>query len=108
MSFFQVNVDPTASAYAKAEALADKLRQERVLLLLDGVEPLQDSSGEMKDQALKALLQELDTHNAGLVLCTTRIPINDIPPDDDRSLSWDLDNLSPEAGVAYLRKKVFS
>ena len=101
-------MDPTASAYAKAEAFADKLRQERVLLLLDGVEPLQDASGDMKDQALKALLQELDTHNADLVLCTTRIPINDIPPDDDRSLSWDLDNLSPEAGVAYLRKKVFS
>ena len=97
-------MDPTASAYAKAEAFADKLRQERVLLLLDGVEPLQDASGDMKDQALKALLQELDTHNAGLVLCTTSIRLTDLPDDGDRARSWDLDNLSPAAGLAYLRR----
>ena len=104
LKWFGVNVEVTASPWEKASALAERLCQERVLLLLDGVEPLQDASGEMKDQALKALLKDLDTHNAGLVLCTTRIPINDIPPDDDRALSWDLDNLSPEASVAYLRK----
>ena len=97
-------MDPTASAYAKAEALAEKFRQDKVLLLLDGVEPLQDSSGDMKDQALKALLQELDTHNAGLALCTTRVRLTDLPDDGDRARSWDLDNLSPEAGLAYLRK----
>lgn len=104
LSFFAVNVDPGASAYAKAEALADKLRQEKALLLLDGVEPLQDANGEMKDQALKALLQELDTHNVGLVLCTTRIRLTDLPDDGDRARSWDLDNLSPAAGLAYLRR----
>ena len=104
LRFFAVNVDPGASAYAKAEALAEKFRHDKVLLLLDGVEPLQDSSGDMKDQALKALLQELDTHNAGLVLCTTRVRLTDIPDDGDRALSWDLDNLSPEASLAYIRK----
>ncbi len=102
--FFKIDIAPTASVYAKADALAEKLRQERVLLLLDGVEPLQDSSGDLKDQALKALLQELDTHNAGLVLCTTRYRINELPDDSGRVLSWNLDNLSPEASLAYLRK----
>jgi tetratricopeptide (TPR) repeat protein len=89
--------------WAKAEALADHLRKERVLLLLDGCEPLQDAAGDMKDGALKALLQELDAQNKGLVVCTTRVRINDVPDDPPRAQSIDLDNLDPEHGAAYLR-----
>jgi hypothetical protein len=92
----------TTSIYAKAEAIANRLRQERLLLLLDGVEPLQDSSGALRDTALKALLQELDTANRGLVVCTTRVRM-DIPDDPPRVLSLNLDNLTPEQGAEYLR-----
>src|SRR5206468_2068008 len=50
----------------------------------------------------KALLQELDTSNRGVVLCTTRVRL-DIPDDPPRALSLDLDNLTPEQGAEYLR-----
>src|ERR1017187_737829 len=103
LRFFKLAVEPTASVYAKAEALADHLRKERVLLLLDGCEPLQDAAGDMKDSALKALLQELATQNKGLVVCTTRVRINDVPDDPPRAQSIDLDNLDPEHGAEYLR-----
>ena len=103
LTFFGITVPPTASVYTKAEAIAQRLREERVLLILDGIEPLQDSSGALRDQALKALLQELATKNRGLVLCTTRVRIEDVPDDDPRALSIDLDNLDPEHGAEYLR-----
>ena len=103
LTFFGITAPATASVYAKAEAIAQRLREERVLLILDGIEPLQDSSGMLRDQALKALLQELSTKNKGLVLCTTRVRIDDVPDDDPRALSIDLDNLDPEHGAEYLR-----
>jgi tetratricopeptide (TPR) repeat protein len=103
LRFFKITVEPTASVYAKAEALAEHLRNTRVLLLLDGCEPLQDAAGDMKDSALKALLQELATQNKGLVVCTTRVRINDVPDDPPRARSKDLDNLDPEHGAQYLR-----
>jgi hypothetical protein len=103
LTFFGITVPATASVYAKAEAIAQRLREERVLLILDGIEPLQDSGGALRDQALKALLQELTTKNKGLVLCTTRVRIEDVPDDDPRALSIDLDNLDPEHGAEYLR-----
>jgi tetratricopeptide (TPR) repeat protein len=102
LPWLHIDIPPTASVYAKADAVAARLREERVLLILDGVEPLQDSTGALRDAALKALLQELDTDNRGLVLCTTRIRL-DIPDDAPRSLSLDLDNLTPEQGAEYLR-----
>ena len=37
LRFFGIAVDPAASVYAKAEAVAARLREERVLLILDGV-----------------------------------------------------------------------
>jgi hypothetical protein len=102
LRWLHIDVPPTASVYAKADAVVARLREERVLLILDGVEPLQDSAGAVRDTALKALLQELNTSNRGLVLCTTRIRL-DIPDDPPRALSLDLDNLTPEQGAEYLR-----
>ncbi|HXB66889.1 MAG TPA: toll/interleukin-1 receptor domain-containing protein [Candidatus Acidoferrales bacterium] len=103
LRFFKITIEPTASVYAKAEALADHLRNTRVLLILDGCEPLQDAGGDMKDGALKAGLQELATQNKGLVVCTTRVRIHDVPDDAPRARSIDLDNLDQEHGAAYLR-----
>jgi tetratricopeptide (TPR) repeat protein len=102
LAWLGIEIAPTASIYAKADAVADRLRDERLLLILDGVEPLQDTSGALRDSALKALLQELDTANRGLVVCTTRLRM-DIPDDPPRVLSLDLDNLTPEQGAQYLR-----
>ncbi|HEX3683024.1 MAG TPA: toll/interleukin-1 receptor domain-containing protein [Bryobacteraceae bacterium] len=103
LSFFGISVPATASIFAKAEALARHLREERVLLILDGIEPLQDPSGELRDSALKALLQELAEWNKGLVVCTTRVRLTDVPDDPPRTRSIDLDNLDPHYGAQYLR-----
>jgi len=104
LQFFGISVQPTASVYAKAEALARHMREEPVLLILDGLEPVQDSAGALRDQALKALLQELATRNQGLLVCTTRVRITDIPDDVPRACSIDLDNLDPVHGAEYLHK----
>ena len=103
LSWMQIEIAPTASVYAKAEAVATRLRAERILLLLDGVEPLQDATGNVRDMALKALLQEVSTANRGLLICTTRFRM-DIPDDPPRTFSMELDNLTPKQGARYLRK----
>jgi tetratricopeptide (TPR) repeat protein len=97
IKWFHIDVAPTDSVYIKAEAVARRLREECVLLLLDGVEPLQDASGSVRDAGLKALLQELATGHRGLVVCTTRVRM-DIP----EAIPLDLDNLTPEQGAEYL------
>ena len=102
LSWLHIDIAPTSSIWVKVDAVASRLREKRLLLLLDGVEPLQDADGAMHDSALKALLQELETANRGLVICTTRVRI-DIPDDPPRVLSLDLDNLTPEQGAEYLR-----
>jgi tetratricopeptide (TPR) repeat protein len=102
LAWLHIEIAPAASIWTKVRAVADRLREERVLLLLDGVEPLQDAEGTLRDMPLKALLQELDTGNRGLAICTTRVRI-DIPDDPPRVLSLDLDNLTPKQGAEYLR-----
>jgi tetratricopeptide (TPR) repeat protein len=97
--WFDIKVAPEASIYIKAEAVARRLREERVLLLLDGVEPLQDSTGTLRDLPLKALIQELATGHKGLTVCTTRVEM-DLP----EAVALDLDNLTPEQGAEYLRQ----
>jgi hypothetical protein len=57
-----VKID-TTSASAKGEAIAEALVARRVLLVLDGVEPLQHGPGpqpgQLKDQGLRALMRRL-------------------------------------------------
>jgi tetratricopeptide (TPR) repeat protein len=102
LPWFGITVQPTESVWAKVDRLVERLRQERVLLILDGIEPLQNSDGSLRDLALKALLEELAARNAGMVLCTTRVRLSDVPDDDPPALSLDLDNLDPADGAAYL------
>lgn len=103
LPWFGLTVSPTATIYAKADALVEHLRSERVLLILDGIEPLQDTSGDLRDLALKALIQELAVRNAGMILITTRVKLSDIPDDRPSVLSLDLDNLDPADGARYLK-----
>ncbi len=121
--------DPTAgSPWDKGERLARLIRQQRTLLLLDGMEPLQSANsferGKIKDPALATLVTELARENPGLCIITTREPISDL---DNRygtgsGSDWvlsilnpsaargadavrqiNLELLSPEAGRALLR-----
>lgn len=76
----------STSASAKGGAIADALAKRRVLLLLDGLEPLQHGpgpqQGELKDQGLHTLLRRVAALPSGarrsLVVLTSRLAVKDI------------------------------
>jgi nucleoside phosphorylase len=75
--------DPSAGLpWDKGERLAELVKRQRTLLVLDGLEPLQNpppiETGCIKDPGLKALLRELARQNPGLVVITTRLAVDDI------------------------------
>ncbi len=102
----------TTSASAKGEAIAEALAKRRVLLLLDGVEPLQHGPGpqvgQLKDLGLRALLRRFaatppgDPH--GLIVLTSRLAVADLARwKDSAAPVLDVEQLSDEAGAALLR-----
>ncbi|NQT19989.1 MAG: HNH endonuclease, partial [Planctomycetes bacterium] len=99
----------TASPWQKGERLAKLVRERRTLLLLDGMEPLQEPPGSqtvgvIKEPALQSLLRALARGNPGLCVVTTRLPVADLERFQKVSVrSVDLNHLSSDAGVAYLR-----
>ena len=101
--------DPkSGSAWDKGIRLANRVRETKTLLILDGMEPLQYPPGEMqgrlKDQALQALLKELVRSQPGLCVVTTRIPVQDIEFAVNTSVKQVyLENLTPETGAALLK-----
>lgn len=101
--------DPTqGSAWNKGERLARLVKGQRTLLVLDGLEPLQappgDKEGQLKDQALQALLRELAAQNPGLCLVTTRYPVAGLEPSLGACIQQiDLEHLAPAAGAELLR-----
>jgi len=68
--------------WTKGERLAELIAAERTLLVLDGIEPLQqppgEYGGEFKDPATKALLRALALRNPGLCILTSRTDITDL------------------------------
>jgi predicted ATPase len=73
------------AASEKVERLAQVLAQRRVLLLLDGMEPLQYPpskatalQGKLQDGAMALLLKKLVQQSLGLVVLTTRFAIEDL------------------------------
>jgi tetratricopeptide (TPR) repeat protein len=96
--------NPPASSWERGEELARQVQKERTLLILDGLEPIQfppgQQVGHFKDAGMVALLRELDAHNPGLCVCTSRLPLSDL--DNAGTLVIDLDNLTPEFGAQYL------
>ena len=98
-----------SSPWSKGERLAELVKKQRTLLILDGLEPLQYPPGEMKGQlkepGLQCLLRELAHHNPGLCIITTRLPVVDLKDFVGTSLeSVDLEYLSLEAGTQLLEK----
>jgi serine/threonine protein kinase len=103
--------DPDArigTAWEKGERLAKLIASRRTLMILDGLEPLQNppgpQEGRLREPSLQALLKELAVFNSGLCLITTRLPVGDIADHEHTSaLRRDLDHLSNDAGAALLR-----
>jgi len=100
--------DGPRPAAEKGKRLAALLAARRVLLVLDGVEPLQypptsPMSGRLKDDGLSALLRQLALRNEGLCLVTTRQPIADLKNYwQSTAPQIELKRLSTAAGVALL------
>ena len=64
------------TAWEKGERLAKLIAHRRTLLVLDGLEPLQNppgpQEGRVRDPSLQALLRELAAFNSGLCVITTQ------------------------------------
>jgi serine/threonine protein kinase len=103
------DLDPRiGTAWEKGERLAKLIAHCRTLLVLDGLEPLQNppgpQEGRLRDPSLQALLRELAAFNTGLCLITTRTPVADIADHEGASaLRRDLEQLSSDAGAKLLR-----
>jgi serine/threonine protein kinase/tetratricopeptide (TPR) repeat protein len=95
------------TAWEKGERLAKLIAHRRTLLILDGLEPLQNppgpQEGRLRDPFLQALLRELAAFNSGLCVITTRLPIADIADHEHTSAPRrDLERLPREAGGKLL------
>ena len=94
--------------WEKGERLAKLIAHSRTLLILDGLEPLQNppgpQEGRLREPSLQALLRELAAFNTGLCIITTRLPIADLADHEHSSaLRRDLEQLSNDAGAKLLR-----
>jgi tetratricopeptide (TPR) repeat protein len=101
--------DPrVGTAWQKGERLAKLIAHRRTLLILDGLEPLQNppgpQEGRLREPSLQALLRELAAFNPGLCLITTRIPVADLADYAGTSaLRRDLEQISNDAGAELLQ-----
>jgi serine/threonine protein kinase len=96
------------TAWEKGERLAKLISHRRTLLVLDGLEPLQNppgpQEGRVREPSLQALLRELAAFNKGLCVITTRTPVADIADHERTSaLRRELEQLSSDAGAKVLR-----
>jgi tetratricopeptide (TPR) repeat protein len=96
------------TAWEKGERLAKLIAHRRTLLVLDGLEPLQNppgpQEGRLREPSLQALLRELAAFNTGLCVITTRMPVGDIADHERASvLRRELEQLSSDAGAKLLR-----
>jgi predicted ATPase len=101
--------DPrVGTAWEKGERLAKLIANRRTLLVLDGLEPLQNppgpQEGRLREPSLQGLLRELAAFNVGLCVITTRLAVADLAQHEGSSaLRRDLEHLSSDAGEKLLR-----
>lgn len=95
------------SPWDKGRRLVERAQQEKTLLILDGLEPLQSphefEKGKIKDPALSMLIFGLARKNPGLCLITTREALPGMDRFKESVRQTDLNQISDEAGRALLR-----
>jgi hypothetical protein len=89
-SFFGLEM-PTGHFANKAAPLAAMLARSPGLLVLDGLEPLQEppgyGGGAIRDNGLKLFLRMLAQNNSGLCIVTTRISVAELAGHADGSVA---------------------
>ncbi|RTK98897.1 MAG: TIR domain-containing protein [Lysobacterales bacterium] len=108
LAFFEVRCEAQASAWDRGRRLAQALMAQRALLVLDGVEPLQDAgSYRLRTDGLKALLTTLaDAGRQSLCVLSTRAEIADLQHYgvDGAVRRHRLDNLCAADGARLLHR----
>ena len=107
LEWFGDNYPEKGTPWAKANRLADLIRESTTLLILDGLEPLQyppgPKQGEIENPAVSLLLRELAANNNGLCIITSRISISEFASfSDGRTQSLHLERLGNDDGVQLL------
>lgn len=108
LKWFGYEGKPPKSQFEKGRLLAAQIANKKTLLILDGLEPLQYSPGEMhgklKDQAMQALLKGLARSMNGLCIITSRVQATDLKSTEGRmTLTHELENLREDAGMSLLK-----
>jgi serine/threonine protein kinase/predicted ATPase len=108
LSWFGDGDPRLGTPWEKGERLAKLVAHRRTLLVLDGLESLQNppgpQEGRLREPSLQALLRELAAFDKGLCVITTRTPVADIADHERTSaLRRDLDQLTSDAGAKLLR-----
>lgn len=107
LNFFD---DPDPNLPGKGRRLAALIRQQRSLIILDGLEPLQyppdhPQAGCLLDPDLNELLRSLACDNPGLCLITSRERLKDLDGlRRSRYRSHDLEDLPREVAIQLLRQ----
>ena len=96
------------SPWDKGLRLANLIRTRKTLLILDGVEPLQQcpgpGEGQLKDPAIQTLVRELALKNPGLCVLSTRLPVADLAEYQTTTVQrLDLEGVAPSDGRLILR-----
>jgi transcriptional regulator with AAA-type ATPase domain len=91
----------------RGERLAQILKSQRTLLVLDGLEVVQfppgSQEGKLRDEGLRVLLRELAASSPGLCVISTRLRVADLADFQNSTVkNVELDNLSRDAGAQLL------
>jgi len=110
LNWFGDEAPDKGSPWDKGQRLAALVLESNALLILDGMEPLQEDNaiecGKVKDPALETLLKALAMHKGeggGLCLITSRVEVADLLDFPETCFSRPLEKLSAGAGRALLR-----
>ena len=107
LAWFGHDGSPIRSEHDRGVKLAELVRRQRTLLLLDGLEPLQHPlggpmNGALKDKGLVSLCVQLAADGNGLLLISSRQPVMELNGRPHHH-QHELEPLNAAAGMALFR-----
>lgn len=109
LAWFGYQGDPLPYPHQKGLHLAELINQQRTLLVLDGLEPLQypvggSMDGALRDKGLKALFSQLARQNKGLLLISSRQEVVELQgKPKPLVIQYPLPPLSVDAGISLFK-----